>query len=205
MSWNDPGAHFLAWEKWKLGWLDPSQLTCLDQPGALTTTISPLARPGGLKAVVVPLNISSAIVIEARKRIGQDRRLCDDGVLVYSVDASVRSGYGPVHVFPAQADSKKSDLYDQCGPLYNAPYDKAKGEVARFENASAGVKVRVLSSSARGYRVTVERTSFETKGQPAHVEADKTPDVSLSPPDAAVLGDPYLFGLGWDLRPDLAA
>jgi M6 family metalloprotease-like protein len=27
MSWTEPGAHLLAWHKWKLGWLGPSQLT----------------------------------------------------------------------------------------------------------------------------------------------------------------------------------
>ena len=88
MSWNEPGGHFLAWEKWKLGWLDPSQLTCLDGPGELTTTITPLERAGGLKAIVVPMGISSAYLVEARKRIGEDTRLCEDGVLIYSVDAS---------------------------------------------------------------------------------------------------------------------
>ncbi len=72
MSWNDPGGHFLAWQKWKLGWLDPSQLTCLDEPGEVTTTITPLERSGGLKAIVVPTGLSSAYVIEARKRIGED-------------------------------------------------------------------------------------------------------------------------------------
>ena len=58
MSWNDPGGHFLAWQKWKLGWLDPSQLTCLDGPGEVTTTITPLERSGGLKAIVVPTGLS---------------------------------------------------------------------------------------------------------------------------------------------------
>ena len=46
MSWNDPGGHFLAWEKWKLGWLDASQLTCLGGPGELTTTITHSSAPG---------------------------------------------------------------------------------------------------------------------------------------------------------------
>ena len=104
MSWNDPGGHFLAWQKWKLGWLDPSQLTCLDGPGEVTTTITPLERSGGLKAIVVPTGLSSVYVIEARKRIGEDDWLCDDGVLIYSVNSSIRSGNGPVQVRAAQRD-----------------------------------------------------------------------------------------------------
>ena len=104
MSWNDPGGHFLAWQKWKLGWLDPSQLTCLDGPGEVTTTITPLERSGGLKAIVVPTGLSSVYVIEARKRIGEDDWLCEDGILVYSVNSSIRSGNGPVQVHAAQRD-----------------------------------------------------------------------------------------------------
>ena len=156
MSWNEPGAHFLAWEKWKLGWLDPSQLTCLNGPGSVTTTITPLERAGGLKAVVVPIGSSSAYVVEARRRIGQDARLCKEGVLVYTVDATVRSGNGPVRVRAAEQDTS-TDLRDRCGPLYNAPFATKRGRVARFEDASAGLSVKVLASESSGYRVRVTR------------------------------------------------
>ena len=202
-SWNEPGGHFLAWEKWKLGWLDPSQLTCVKGPGELTTTIAPLERPGGLKAVIVPTGISSAFVVEARKRIGQDARLCDDGVLVYSVDAAVRSGSGPVRVYAAQRD-QDGELRDRCGPLYNAPYDRAKGEVARFNDASAGLSVQVLSSGANGYRVKVTRTSLAPQGQPDVVVPDDGNDVSFAPPQPPYFAASFLLGIGWDLSPRVA-
>ncbi len=204
MSWNDPGLHFLAWEKWKLGWLDASQLTCLTEPGEVTTTIAPLERAGGLKAIVVPTGISSAYVVEARKRIGQDARLCDDGVLVYSVDASVRSGYGPVRVRAAQRDAH-GEAFNRCGPLYNAPFDRASGEVARFTDDSAGITVQVLSSSANGYRVRVTRTSLVPQGQPdggAQAVAGSSQD--LAPPQAPFSAISLPFGLGWDLGPPVA-
>jgi M6 family metalloprotease-like protein len=202
MSWNSPGAHFLAWNKWKLGWLDSSQLTCLDGPGELTTTITPLAREGGLKAVVVPMGPSSAYVVEARRKIGEDSGLCDTGVLVYSVDSTVRSGYGPIRVRSAQRDTS-STLVERCGPLYNAPFDKAQGEVATFEDASAGLSVRVLSSEANGYRVQVTRSSLNTNavqvrsfspgsGESTVGERSLAPPLRLLPPE-------LLFGIGWDL------
>jgi M6 family metalloprotease-like protein len=157
MSSLDPGSHFLAWEKWKLGWLDPSQLACLEQPGALTTTVAPLEVDGGLKAIVLPTGPSSALVVEARRRIGQDGRLCREGVLVYTVDASVRSGSGPVRVRAAQPD-RSSELRDRCGPLYNAPFARGRGRFARFVDNSAGISVNVLGSGPTGYRVRVRRT-----------------------------------------------
>jgi M6 family metalloprotease-like protein len=195
MSWNSPGGHFLAWEKWKLGWLDPSQLTCLNGPGSVTTTITPLERPGGLKAVVIPTGISSAFVVEARKRIGQDAGLCEDGILVYSVDASVRSGYGPVRIFASQRDTN-SELRDRCGPLYNAPLDRASGEVSRFEDTSAGLSVQVLSSGRDGYRVKVTRTSLATQGgQEVLSRGESQP--SLAPPQPPYFAASFLLGLDW--------
>jgi len=203
MSWNEPGGHFLAWEKWKLGWLDPAQLACVEGPGELTTTIAPLERPGGLKAVVVPTGISSAFVVEARRRIGQDARLCDDGVLVYSVDAGRPSGAGPVHVYAAQRDTD-GELRDRCGPLYNATYDRAKGEVSRFADASAGLSVQVLSSGANGYRVKVTRTSLAPQGWPEVLVPGDANDVSFAPPQPPYFAASFLLGIGWDLSPRVA-
>ena len=202
MSWNDPGGHFLAWEKWKLGWLEPSELTCLDQPGQLTTTISPLARAGGLKAIVVKTGLSSAFVIEARRRIGEDSRLCETGVLVYSVDAMVRTGYGPVRVHPAQRDSG-GDMLNRCGPLNNATFDSARGEVDLFVDEAAGLRVKVLSSSAKGYRVRVTRTSFAAQGMPASAATQEANSMqtqgSLAPPQSPFFAVSLPFGTGWDL------
>jgi M6 family metalloprotease-like protein len=195
MSWNDPGFHFVAWEKWKLGWLDPSQLTCLDEPGELTATITPLERAGGLKAVVVPTGRSSAVLVEARRRIGEDARLCDEGVLVYSVDASVRSGNGPVRVHAAQRD-RSTELRGDCGPLYNAPFDHRSGEVARFEDSGAGLSVQVLGSSVKGYRVRVTRTSLVPQGRPS-ASAQPEPGQALAPP---YFGGSFFAALGWGLK-----
>jgi len=202
MSWNDPGGHFLAWEKWKLGWLDASQLTCLTGPGELTTTITPIERAGGLKAIVVPTGLSSAYVMEARRRIGQDGWVCNSGVLIYSVDASVRTGLGPVHVRAARRDGS-GDALSRCGPLYNATFDSARGEVARFTDDAAGLTVQVLSSNATGYRVHVTRTSLgnqELTGRRAQGGVGgQTED--LAPPQAPFSAISYPFGVGWDLGP----
>jgi M6 family metalloprotease-like protein len=157
MSSTLPGAHLLAWHKWKLGWLEPSQLTCLQAGGRLTTTLSPLERPGGLKAIVLPTGPARTFVIEARRRIGQDARLCDEGVLVYTVDATVRSGEGPIRVRASQR-GRNAELISACGPLYEAPFDKGPGEVARFSDAAAGISMVVLGRVRNGgYRVRVTR------------------------------------------------
>ncbi|NED00244.1 M6 family metalloprotease domain-containing protein, partial [Streptomyces sp. SID6648] len=42
----------LGWHKWKLGWLDPTQVHCASAPGTTEYTLTPLARKGGDKLVV---------------------------------------------------------------------------------------------------------------------------------------------------------
>ena len=200
MSWNDPGGHFLAWEKWKLGWLDPSQLTCLDGPGEVTTTITPLERAGGLKAIVVPMGsrppTSSRRASASARTRGSARTACS----IYSVNSSVRSGNGPVQVHPAQRDGIDRRV-NRCGPLYNAPFDSARGEVARFADDAAGLTVQVLSSSAKGYRVRVTRTSLAqqeliTRSLPGPVSGESA-GASAAPLSAIS----FPFGIGWDLDP----
>jgi M6 family metalloprotease-like protein len=157
MSSTGPGAHFLAWHKWKLCWLDQTQLTCVHGPGTMTTTLTPLARRGGLKAVVVPTGPSSTLVVEARRKLGHDARLCEQGILVYSVDATILSGHGPVRIRAAQRD-RSGERINECGLLSEAPFDHATGEVARYADSAAGVTIDVLASGSTGYRVRVTRS-----------------------------------------------
>ena len=158
MSFVTPGAHFLAWHKRKLGWLDPDQVVCLGGSGTVEEILTPVAVEGGVKALVVPLGPSTAYVIESRRKIGQDARLCDEGVLIYSVDARVPNGAGPI-LLAAAHDGTDPEKIDACGPLYDAPFDLGAGEVASYTDAAAGITVDILAEIAGGYSVRVTRTS----------------------------------------------
>nr|BFE52319.1 M6 family metalloprotease domain-containing protein [Saccharothrix mutabilis subsp. capreolus] len=90
--------HF-AWHKWKLGWLDDNQVSCVRTVNtSVTTTLSPVETAGGVKAVVIRYGTTVAYVAEVRARSGNDSRACRTGVLVYRVDSAVASGSGPVRV-----------------------------------------------------------------------------------------------------------
>ena len=152
MSETPLHAHFLAWHKWLLGWLDPAQLRGLMSRGSLEATLTPVAAPGGLKAVVVPLTASVAYVVEARTPLGWESGLCDRGVLVYTVDSTKRNADGPVHIFPAHGATSST----ACGPIFDAAFDLGPGEVSTFEDSA--VKVEVLEAVADGsYRVRVTK------------------------------------------------
>ena len=101
-----------------------------------------IERSGGLKAVIVPISPSKVVVIESRRPEGVDKNLKKSGALVYLVDSSIQSGYGPVRVYPAE----KSDPRRLESP-------RAVGESITVE----GVTITVRSSTNDGDEVEVRR------------------------------------------------
>ena len=93
----------LAWSRWQLGWLDPSQIHCVTEPDT-TVTLHPIALdPGGAAAMAaIPLSQSEVIVIESRRKLGYDGEyytsLVTEGVFVYTVNATLGSGSLPIKV-----------------------------------------------------------------------------------------------------------
>ena len=149
-----PLAALFAWHEWKLGWIDPTAIRCLAAPGQLEETLTPVTRPGGVKAVVIPTDASRAYVVEARQPVGRDAAICDSGVLVYTVDATVWSGSGPIRLKAAPSATNPT-LLSRCGLLYNAPFDVGPGEVAAFRDGN--LTVEVLFTSGEEYRIRVTR------------------------------------------------
>jgi hypothetical protein len=154
MSSNVTGAHYFAYEKLKLGWLDPHQVKCMTSPGTLQATITPLEKPGGVKAIMIRTGPSTAYAIELRENVGVDSRLCDHGVLIYTVDATMKNGGGPIRLLPAQ-NGDDEDKIQRCGILYDATYDLRPGKVANYYDPSAGIKVELLKKRADLYVIRV--------------------------------------------------
>lgn len=99
----DNGRHFLGWHKYKLGWLDDSQLHYFNS-GELTATVSSLESAHGLKMIVLPSEHSSRVlVIEAAQPLGDRDEFSSKGILIYSVDAAVGTGHEPVKLFACGA------------------------------------------------------------------------------------------------------
>ena len=140
----------LAWSRWQLGWLDENQIRCVTEPPA-TVGLRPVADPGdGIAMAAIPLAAHEVIVIESRRRIGFDAGidhtepdgarttfpgLATEGVLVYTVDASLPGGHLPIKL---------------AG-------DPGTGQVEDYPTLSVGESVTM-----RGYTVTVEADDGDT-------------------------------------------
>ncbi len=134
---------FFAFERWQLGWLDDNQIMC-QQADDGTTSLTAIETTGGIKAVIVPISPTKALVVESRRAIGYDEKLLKEGALVYTVDTSVYSGEGPIIVYPIL----DNDPYRNQSPL-------AVGESVTVEN----VTITVLEATDQGdmVQVTVSR------------------------------------------------
>lgn len=133
------GLEPFAFERWQFGWLDDNQILCQTE-GENTATVTPIENTGGLKAVMVPISNSKAVLIESRRQIGYDATILKPGVLVYVVDTSIPSGEGTLVVYP----QLENDPYRDNSPL-------AVGESVTVE----GVTVTVIESTAEGDTVQV--------------------------------------------------
>ncbi|WP_055490353.1 M6 family metalloprotease domain-containing protein [Streptomyces sp. TP-A0356] len=143
----------LGWHKWKLGWLDDSQVACATAHGTTEYTLTPLARAGGRKLVFVPVSATSGFALEVRIREGNDAAVCRPGVLVYRVEADVDTGNGPVTVYDSRRNSGGCTRSPNVqAELSDAPY--TPGET--FTDPKTGVVVSVVGTDPSGsYRVRV--------------------------------------------------
>ncbi|MDJ0339992.1 M6 family metalloprotease domain-containing protein [Streptomyces sp. H10-C2] len=149
------GGDLLAWHKWRLGWLDDTQIACAAVRGDWTYALRAVSLPGGRKAVVVPYGRTRAYVIEARQASGNDREACREGVLVYQVRTDIDSGAGPVTVRDAHPGTSACDFSSgSFNSLNDAPFQVGED----YADPASGLKVKVLGRTRTGeWEVRVSR------------------------------------------------
>ncbi|MFM9370310.1 M6 family metalloprotease domain-containing protein [Streptomyces sp. Da 82-17] len=157
-DWDVMGSQFglspdlFGWHKWKLGWLDPKQVRCVQGDDDGLVTLEPLAAPvargrtGGTRLAVVRTGHDSAIAIEARGATGNDRATCTEGVLVYRVRNEPASGAGPVEVIDAHPASEACWDESVYPPLADAPVKLGE----RFTVPDESIGIEVLDRSRSG-------------------------------------------------------
>ncbi|WP_328494647.1 M6 family metalloprotease domain-containing protein [Streptomyces sp. NBC_00414] len=146
----------LGWHKWKLGWLDDSQVGCVASPGTTEHVLTPLAEPGtGGKLVFIPLDSKTGYAVELRTQAGNDESVCKAGVLVYKVNADVDTGHGPISVVDSTKDSggctRSPNVHAE---LSDAPFSPGQ----YFKDLRAGIRITIAGTDPKGnHRVYVTR------------------------------------------------
>jgi len=147
---------FLGWHRHKNGWLPAGRATYLkESTPEWYATLSPLSGPCGLSLIVLPVDDvnhpSKVFVVElAQPVLGSNGQYWGDGVLVYTVDATIASGASPVAMIPRQVSDS-----DDYGHLYQAPY--GVGDVAHARGPGpVSLKAEVLQKFGSSYNVKIE-------------------------------------------------
>jgi M6 family metalloprotease-like protein len=147
------GNHFSAWSKRMLGWLRPADFLCL-RSGRATITLRPLTATSGRRGVFIRLSATRAYVVEARRKQGFDSPLCAEGVVVYRLDGRLNGENGALTVRRHLADSGDTSPCnggETVGRFDRAPFTPG----STFRDRRARVTVKVLASTASGYRIRV--------------------------------------------------
>ncbi|MEN0002908.1 MAG: hypothetical protein AAF798_02145 [Bacteroidota bacterium] len=131
---------YFAFERWMLGWLDDSQIYC-HESGEIILEIEAIETIGGIKGLIVPLDTTSALVIESRRKIGFDKNILKEGAIVYIVNTKIPGGRGPIQVKPGANNGNEL--------LEDAPM--AKGDKYIYQN----VKVEILATNESSDKIKV--------------------------------------------------
>lgn len=150
MGWEAPGSEYLAWHKYKLGWLSDRSVTVATK-GPTTSVVMPIDEPGGVKMVVVPVQDGEGYVVEVRRRERSPRS--PDGVLCYKVSLARGTGQGPIQVIPARPDDGDPELEKRFVTLYHALY--FEGPI--LTDTAHGIKIEIQGREGRAYRIRVTR------------------------------------------------
>jgi hypothetical protein len=140
LNWTEQAIELNSWNRYISGWLDESEINCLENSSitssAITRTLTPLVvKNSGTRAQFIRLSSTQILVAEFRVTAGLDViPKTNEGVLLYTVDMTVQSikGGWSVHRRP---DSVMKDFMD--APL-------RAGESITV----AGIKIEVISQSS---------------------------------------------------------
>ena len=147
----------LAWSRWQLEWLDPTQIQCGVPPSG-SVTLQPVAEPGtGTVMAAIPLNLHQIIVIENRRKLGYDagpppvhqnggipsHGLLEEGVLVYTVDTLIGNGQLPIKI---------------AGEIGTVQYDSFPVLTVGESVTLHGYTITITNDTNPTYTVTITKT-----------------------------------------------
>jgi len=108
---NSRYPELLVWHRFLLGFLENSQIHCINSNEPTTHWLVPVASNSKqVKGVVIPLNSTEAIIVESRRAMGFDTALSSSdtliGAVVYTLDSKIPYHRTPVKVVQVLKNSE---------------------------------------------------------------------------------------------------
>ena len=171
ISGNAPD--YIAWNKWKIGWLNDDEVDCVASDGVTEHTLSANAlTPDGTskKLVAIRTGQNTTLVAELRAPLGVDSiaggntaRYCESGgILLYTVDSTLRNGLGVYKVLDAMPGSTGLGLQRRDVDLDDGPRPGPRA-VATSRCPSSASRSTSPTSAPTARRATLKVTRQDTK------------------------------------------
>ena len=129
------GTDSLAWNRWLRGWIPESRILCIDAPKNFEKIRMSVfgAVDSSYEMVVIKTSPTVVYVVEALRNRGFEASTYFNSLLVYKVDTTVKSGYGPVTIIPRKTK------------VTTAPLSPGLPDWVRFQEAPLRVFDQVFS------------------------------------------------------------
>ena len=140
---NHSKTDLLGWEKWFIGYIKDSQVSCIDPKKETKVWLRPSGiRTDAKKLAVIPISSTKVVVLESIRAVGLNYKLgkSSQGLLVWTVDTTdSRESYGVEMVTPSnRVLTYKPFVY------YDAPLKKNE------QVKVAGLTIRVIETGKYG-------------------------------------------------------
>ena len=140
--------HLSSWCKIKMGWIPPHGVAIAPWRQNLTVVVDPLELPSpGIHALKIPLTMDTYYLVEVRQKIGFDRCLPDEGVVIYLVDET-KTGSG-------QSVLTVQDSGPETRTRNDAPFDLRPGKPAAFFDRDNDVSIVIVGKRGSSYKIFV--------------------------------------------------
>lgn len=161
---NGPAPDFLAWDKWRFGWIRDDQVDIISNTGTTTHQITPIETPGGTKMIVIPGPTKGiAYVLEYRQIAGGDNTAVNEkstdpdpnnqnsnwthqygtfnslGILMYKIDFNVPTLNGPLTV----VDLYPNDTTMELGTRLDSSVLGATSGIYSYTDPASGVTIKL--------------------------------------------------------------
>ena len=135
---NSTYPELLVWHRYLLGFLENSQIHCINSTDTSTHWLVPVASVSKqVKGIVIPLSSTEAVIVESRRPIGFDTALSSRsdlvGAVVYTLDSRIPYRRTPVKVTQVL---KNSDSVNVSGYKITVVESGEFGDVVKIEKVA---------------------------------------------------------------------